>query len=153
MKTDHGENPGVFGDVFSDGLVGKVVQAALGQDNGHTTALFQELKVALNEKDVPPDLGMPFAFLLLRQVELVENPGILDVPGKGRIGQKNVKVEIAIVLLVPSVFIRVIGKAPQAVPKTDLDFIGPATGVNGVSAVDVGSAVACDQVQGLGNLD
>ena len=63
VKADHGKNPCPFGDEVPDGFVAGVVEAPLGQHNRHAAAGPEELKVALDEEDVAPDLGLPLAVL------------------------------------------------------------------------------------------
>lgn len=58
MQTDHGENAAMLSQVFAQRLVGGVVETPLRQHHGHSPTGFEELKVALDKQNVPPDVGL-----------------------------------------------------------------------------------------------
>ena len=135
-------------------MVGSIIEAALGQDNGHTAAGFEEVQVALDEQDVPPHAGTrpavaPGDFIL------VEDAAFLDVAGKRRVGHQNVKVE-------PPVLLRFGAQGFQsfkaAVISTDPapvvgDAVVPAVIVQGIQMHYISFAVAGNKVEGAGDAD
>ena len=153
VETHDGENPAALGDVFADLAVGRVVETALGKDDGHAPAGAEEVDVALDEEDVAADALLGLAFFRAEFVARKEL-AFLDFAGEGRIGHDDVEFEIDVFAvrnldlaeLLPAF---VVGVDPGLILRDGV----PAAVVQRVEMQDVRVSVARDEVQGAGHAD
>ena len=154
VEADDGEDAAVLGDVFAEVLVGGVIEAALGEDDGHATAGLEEIEVALDEEEVAAEFGLGFAVGFLAEVVFGENAGFLDVSGEGGIGHEDIEGEVVVGVAVAAEFFQslpadVVGVDPVFV----LGFLVPAFPIEGIEVEDIGLAIAGDEVESAGDAD
>ena len=153
VEAHDGEDPAALCDVFADLAVGRVVEAALGKDDGHASACAEEVDVALDEEDVAADALLGLSVLRAEFIARKEL-AFLDFAGEGRIGHHDVEFEIdmfsvwafELAELLPAL---VVGVDPGLILRNGV----PAAIVERVQVKDVRVSIARDEIQGAGHAD
>ena len=98
MQAYNGKDTATLSNKFTNVLIAGVVEAALRQNDSHTTARFKEVQVTLDKQHITANLILPFAGTVFAKLIMRNNCVFLDITSKRRICHHEVKLELAIIL-------------------------------------------------------